>query len=223
MLAVGLLKIYQKNSVVNMKRKSRKWLNICMMIGFSITSIIGCATLETPISTTPTTFLAKTSTPFVTPKITFTPVIPKATSYPKPITVFKSTSPDSRWDAITSRVTVAGEERSILTVSNDDGKIEWQAENKPFIDDPPFGFWFPVPFHWSKDGKYLYYAHRASGDGCFGGNKYLGSDLQRLDLTTGKVEDVSSGGTYISISPDEKYLACYVCICQRRYKYSKSN
>jgi hypothetical protein len=53
----------------------------------------------------------------------------------------------------------------------------------------------------------LYYAHRADGDGCFGGNKHLGKDLKRLDLTTGEVSQVSNGGTYLSFSPDEKYLA----------------
>jgi len=152
---------------------------------------------------------ANSSTPLATSFVTSTPVAPtpEVTSPPTPIIVYESISPNSRWAATTSRIIVNGEERSILKVSNDDGKVEWEVENKPLIEEPPTGFWFPVPFHWSEDGKYLYFAHRASGDGCFGGNQHLGKDLQRLNLATGEVNDISSGGTYMAISPDEKYLA----------------
>ena len=44
-----------------------------------------------------------------------------------------------------------------------------------------------------NNAQYLCFAHLVSGDGCFGGNNHLVKDLQRLDLTTGEVEDISSG------------------------------
>lgn len=169
----------------------------------------GCASQNLPVTATPAIIPSSTNTPVTILQSTPIPATqtPKETPLPEPIIVYQSISPDARWTAITSREFVEGQERSIFKVSNDGGRIEWEVENKIFIEEPPAGFWFPVPFYWSKDGKYLYYAHRASGDGCFGGNKHLGKDLERIDLTTGEVSQISSGGTYMSISPDEKYLA----------------
>ncbi len=146
-----------------------------------------------------------------TPELTATDVqltnIPEPISTPEPIIVYEFISPDSKWRAKTNRVFVEGEERSILVVTNlDEGRI-WEIENEPFVERPPEGFWFPVPFHWSKDGNYLYYLRRASGDGCFGGNEYMGKDLKKFDLVSGESGDVSSGGHYLSFSPDEKFLA----------------
>ena len=186
-----------------------KLLQVEIVIVLSFLFITSCTSPEVSNVLIPSETPANTNTPFATPDITSTSVAPtpEVISSPTPITVYESISPDARWIATTSRVYVNGEERSLLKVSNDDGKVEWEVENKPFVEEPPIGFWFPVPFHWSKDGNYLYFAHRASGDGCFGGNKHLGKDLQRLNLATGEVNDISSGGTYMAISPDEKYLA----------------
>lgn len=173
--------------------------------------IAGCTSQNLPVTATPTLIPSKTNTPVTLLQNTLIPItqIPEETPLPKPIIVYQSVSPDARWTAITSREFVEGQERSIFKVSNDGGRIEWEVENEIFIEEPPAGFWFPVPFYWSKDGKYLYYAHRASGDGCFGGNKHLGKDLARIDLTTGEVRQISPGGTYITISPDEKFLATF--------------
>lgn len=171
--------------------------------------MIGCTSQNLPVTATPIIIPSRTNTPVTIFQNTSIPATqtPEETPLPEPIIVYKSISPDARWTAITSREFVEGQERSIFKVSNDDGRIKWETENDIYVDEHPFGFWFPVPFYWSKDGKYLYYAHRADGDGCFGGNKHLGKDLNRIDLTTGEVKQVSSGGTYMSISPDEKYLA----------------
>lgn len=183
-------------------------IKVCIVVVLSLVFITSCTSREV------SNVLMPSETPASTPRaaldITSTPVAPtlKVTSPPTSIVVYESISPNARWRATTSRVIVNGEERSILKVSNDGGgMVEWEAENKPFIEEPPAGFWFPVPYHWSKDGHYLYFAHRADGDGCFGGNPHLGKDLQRLDLATGEVEDISSGGSYMAISPDENYLA----------------
>jgi hypothetical protein len=185
-------------------------IKVCIVIVLSLVFITSCTSREVSNVLIPTETPASTSTLLATLDTTSTPVAPtrKVTSPPTPIVVYESISPDARWTATTSRIFVNGEERSILKVSNDgSGTVEWEVENKPFIEEPPAGFWFPVPFHWSKNGHYLYFAHRAGGDGCFGGNPHLGKDLQRLDLATGVVKDISSGGSYMAISPDEEYLA----------------
>jgi hypothetical protein len=189
-------------------KKAKKQDGIWIVIGVVLLAVIAsCASPEGSISATPIHTPLQTSSPTSTQTITSTSDIPNATSTPKPIIVYESTSPNSRWSAITSREVVNGQERSIFRVSNDDGRISWEVENEIYAENPPSGFWFPVPFYWSKDGKYLYFAHNASGDGCFGGNKHLGKNVERLDLTTGEVSHVSEGGTYLAISPDEKYLA----------------
>lgn len=189
--------------------RQMRFLNIFLITIFFQAFISGCASQNLPVTATSTAIPSRTNTPVAIQPSTPIPVTqtPQKTQLPKPVIVHESVSPDARWTAITSREFVEGQERSIFKVSNDGGRIEWEVENEIFIEEPPAGFWFPVPFYWSKDGKYLYYAHRASGDGCFGGNKHLGKDLERIDLTTGEVSSISSGGTYMSISPDENYLA----------------
>ena len=173
--------------------------------------IASCASQNLPVVETPAVISSKTNTPVISLQSASFPITqtPVEILFPEPVIVYQSISPDARWTAITSREFVEGQERSIFKVSNDGGRIEWEIENEIFIDEPPVGFWFPVPVYWSKDSKYLYYAHRASGDGCFGGNKHLGKDLERIELTTGEVSQISSGGTYMSISPDEKFLATF--------------
>ncbi len=199
----------------NRRSQNIKWTVVLTIVGFLFLSLVSCASPEGSNRVTPsetpakTVFPLKTNTPQATPEPTLTPVIltAESTSAPTSSIIYESTSPDSRWTATTKLKTIDGEERSILEVSNDNGKVKWEVENEPFIDKPPEGFWFPVPFHWSKDGRYLYFSHRASGDGCFSGNNHSGRNLQRLDLATGEMEDVSPGGTYLAISPDDHYLA----------------
>jgi Tol biopolymer transport system component len=180
-----------------------------LAVVLSLVFIMSCTSPEVSNLSVPSETPVSTSTALVTREVTSTPVPTtlETISQATPILVYESISPDARWTATTSRVFVDGEERSILKVSIDGGTVEWEVENKPFIEEPPAGFWFPVPFYWSKDGHYLYFVHRADGDGCFGGNPHIGKDLQRVDLASGKVEDISSGGSYMAISPDENYLA----------------
>lgn len=100
-----------------------------------------------------------------------------------------------------------GEERSIFVVTSNEGDVQWEVENEPFVEQPPESFWFPEPFYWSNDGHDLYYVRRASGDGCFGSIEYGGKDLKKFDLVSGENSDISSGGHYLIFSPDEKFLA----------------
>jgi hypothetical protein len=201
---------FQGKTFGGTEKRNMKILRVWIVNVLSLVIITSCASSEITSAVLPSQTAANTITPFVvTLDMTSTPVVPRpeVTFSPTPRIVYESTSPDARWSAITSREFIDGEERSILRASNDQGKVAWEVENKPFIEEPPTGFWFPVPIHWSNDGKYLYFAHRANGDGCFGGNNHSGRDLQRLDLVTGEVNDISPGGTYLAISPDEKYLA----------------
>ena len=156
----------------------------------TITPVIATST---PIS------LASTIETTVTP----TTVVPNRDA----LTVFRSLSPDLRWTATTKRIWENEIEKSIFRVSNDHDTVVWEVENTVFVDEHPGGFSFPVPWYWSKDGRYLYYLHQSSGDGCYGGNTHGGDDLKKLDLATGNVEQISSGGRYVSMSPDERYIA----------------
>lgn len=154
-----------------------------------------------------------TETPLPTETLRPTATItsqPSPTALPAPKIVHQSDSPDLRWSAVTSRVYKNGAERSIFEVkSAEDEKVGYIVEDEPFIDEHPYGFSFPVPFYWSKNGAYLYYIHRADGHGCFGGGVHSGSDLRRLDLATGQVEDIAPGGSYISISPNETWYGAF--------------
>jgi len=189
--------------------RQKRFSNIFIVIVSFQTLMVGCTSSNLPATASPTIIPSQTSTPVVINQSTPIPATqtPEKTPVPKPIIVYESVSPDTRWTATTTRLYVDEQERSIFKVSNDGGRVEWEVENEVYVDEPPIGFWFPVPFYWSKDGKYLYFAHRASGDGCFGGNNHLGKDLKRLNLITGEVSQISSGGTYMAISPDENYLA----------------
>jgi hypothetical protein len=154
----------------------------------------------------PTTVI---NTPLPTP--TTTKVIITQAPTNKLGIIDESISPDRRWKAIVSLNMVDGERRSIFTVANDGDKIEWVVEDNPFSDIAVGGGSFPVPYYWSKNGQYLYFTHTSSGDGCFAGGEHKGWDLQRLDLATGGVEQISpNGGSWISISPDESSFAYLV-------------
>jgi Tol biopolymer transport system component len=69
----------------------------------------------------------------------------------------------------------------------------------------PGGHLFPFIFQWSKDGRYMYYSHSESGDGCFG---FGNMNLMRLDLITGEIKEIlNSKASEFALSPDEKFLA----------------
>jgi Tol biopolymer transport system component len=112
-----------------------------------------------------------------------------------------STSPDGKWKA----TVLEDQESASLRVSSTDGSVVWIADTVTERDIYG-GFEWPIPFHWSKDGRYLYFTHHERGDGCI--SLFHGSDLQRLDLQTGEVtEIIPRVGYWLALSPDETTLA----------------
>jgi WD40 repeat protein len=65
---------------------------------------------------------------------------------------------------------------------------------------------FVSPFHWSKDGRYLFIAAKGAGDG----GPTLGLDYEgtliRVNLKNGTWEDTGISGT-MSFSPTDQYIA----------------
>jgi Tol biopolymer transport system component len=123
------------------------------------------------------------------------------------VEAWSSTSPDGQWIAhgkAEFRVGEGGDYYTQLVVTNADGTSEW-----PVVDTwAPWalGYTTPRPLHWSRDGRYLYFTNRPNPDGC--AIFVNGSDLQRLDLTTGEVTEVVPGvGLWLALSPDEGTLA----------------
>jgi len=194
----------------SMKTKLSDWLWVlpaaALLLG-------GCTTALT-LQPTPTERPAQTRTlplptPTLTPQPPTLPCPPTPTPTPTPefinLEIPQYISPDYRWYVTT---TMEGKERVTMTVSLDAGQVVWLVEDLPYEANIPWGFSFPVPFYWSKDGRYLYYTHRGSGDGCFAGDIHRVEDLFRLDLTNGEVIKILDvGGTWVAFSPDEQYLA----------------
>lgn len=191
-----------------MKKLTSDWLWILVAAALLLG---GCAT---PTALQPTATIQPTQTRTQppptqtnTPRPTASPRPPTPTPTPETIRlqIPQDISPDYRWYVSTA---MEGKERVTMTVSLDNGQVVWLVEDLPYEDNFPWGFSFPVPFYWSKDGRYLYYTHRSSGDGCFGGSIHRVEDLFRLDLTTGEVIEIpEGGGAWVAFSPDEQYLA----------------
>lgn len=125
---------------------------------------------------------------------------------------WSSSSPDGVWTAETTAAfpivddTNADESHyhARLKVTRGDHTVEWTAVDE--WSRWALGYTTPQPFHWSRDGRYLYFTNRPVPDGCALFTN--GSDLQRLDLSDGTVtEVVSSVGLVLSLSPDEQTLA----------------
>jgi hypothetical protein len=118
-----------------------------------------------------------------------------------------STSPDGAWQAV-GELYLPGDEGGLyytrLIVQAVDGSQEWIV-----VDEwaaLALGYTAPRPLRWSADGRYLYYTNVPVPDGC--GLFANGSDLQRVDLSSGEVTElVPSVGMRLALSPDEASLA----------------
>jgi len=169
--------------------------------------------VNTIVTSTQAISKIKSSTPIVTKTIQpniQTKAITPTSPVPKKVIIDESFSPDRRWIATVIRSHENGEVRVIFKVELDYDGVIWIVEDVPYEDVPAHYFLFPVPFYWSKDGRYLFYTHAGSGDGCFGGGNHEGWDLFKLDLTTGEtVQVLPNGGSWISLSPDEVYFAYF--------------
>jgi len=122
-----------------------------------------------------------------------------------------STSPDGLWVAegfyafpmVNGRAT-GDRYYTRLVVARADGSAAWTLVDEWL--DWGLGYTMPQAFHWSRDGRYLYFTNRPVPDGC--GYFVNGGDLQRADLGDGQVTEVAPMlGFWLALSPDERTLA----------------
>jgi hypothetical protein len=102
---------------------------------------------------------------------------------------WSTTSPDGTWivEGLTALPTQSGEQYyTEMRIRQVDGELSWM----PVAGWQPFGLGYTTPrlVHWSTDGRYLYYTNAPHPDGC--GLFVNASDLQRLDLTDGTVQEI---------------------------------
>jgi Tol biopolymer transport system component len=91
-----------------------------------------------------------------------------------------------------------------LVVSRLDQSLSWTLVQETELW--ALGYSLPVPLHFTQDGRYLYFTHRVTPDGCglFAG----GSDLQQVDLATGQINEIpATAGVGQALSPDDATLA----------------
>ena len=71
------------------------------------------------------------------------------------------------------------------------------------------GYSVPWVLAWSENEDYLYYTHRfGGGDGCFGDDDFLGTDLYRFNLDSGEsIELAPKLGYWLALSPDQSAVA----------------
>jgi len=94
--------------------------------------------------------------------------------------------------------------RTQLTVWRMDGSAEWKVVDQ--TSNWGLGWTTPRPFHWSHDGRSLYFTNYGVPDGCPGfGN---GWGLSKVDLDDGSITEVlPSMGNWMALSPEEERLA----------------
>jgi hypothetical protein len=181
-------------------------------------------TLSNPRVTSETTATPEPTappTPTEKPTAKVTPIKTGGTPATTPVLTemelrtWSSRSPDGKWDvqgmvafpaACPEPCRRDGGEKyyTQLKVKKTDGASDWTV-----VDEWSrfgLGYTTPQPFHWSQDGRYLYFTNKPVPDGC--GIFVNGSDLHRIDLSDGSVtEIVPSSGLWLSLSPDETTLA----------------
>ena len=110
--------------------------------------------------------------------------------------LFVAEKPDARFFYVELKVTSQEDGRSWTPVS------EWHAAGLG-QEEPP------QPFHWSKDGRFLYYTDIAYPDGACVFYDNIGDSLDRLDLSDGSVAALQPphAGGILVISPDETMIA----------------
>ncbi len=115
-------------------------------------------------------------------------------------------SPNGRWVAEMTVATPKTGDRyyTNLTVTDVARTSRWTVVDE--WAQYGLGYTLPRPFHWSRDGRYLYVTNEPVPDGC--ALFVNGPDLQRVDLSNGKVTQiVEPVGLWLSLSPDETTLA----------------
>jgi hypothetical protein len=132
-------------------------------------------------------------------------------------TLATETSPDGRWEAqVTKSETVSFVAENLdarffyveLKVTSREDRSSWTAVSEWHAaglgqEEPP------TLFHWSKDGRFLYYTSLAYPDGACVFYDNIGNSFDRLDLTDGSVTALQPPQALgiLAISPDETLIA----------------
>lgn len=119
-----------------------------------------------------------------------------------------SLSPDRQW--IVSWVDVAPTDGSTsyglhsqLKVTKVDNSATWLLADKWTPYRSGFDGW--EPFHWSSDGRYMYFADWWAPDGCAVFEAV--SDWRRVDLAAGTITEVVNDTSSLEFSPDGTTVA----------------
>jgi hypothetical protein len=158
------------------------------------------------------------------PTLTATPAPPIASPSPAgptptpelgdmTVQLLTSTSPDEQWKAeallaypYNPQGTFVGDmDYARLTVFRTDGSQQWT----PYEEWSPTGLGdsYLTGFHWSADGRYLYFSHSGNADGC--GTPFV-TNLRRVDLQDGSLSEIPLSGLgldVITISPSGDRMA----------------
>ena len=165
-----------------------------------MSSCISTPSQETAVESTDT----PKPIPADTPSPTNTPEI-------KTVILGESESIDGSWTAIISLTTQERDKKLDFRVSSKSENKEWIIEQTEWNEIQTSSSMVPFPyiFQWSQDNNHLYFSYLPNfNDGCFGYFRPGGFDLKQLDLITGEITTVRSGGsTWMALSPDEKQLA----------------
>jgi hypothetical protein len=129
------------------------------------------------------------------------------------VRVLTSSSPDGEWkaeallaDPFSPQGTFVGDmDYARLTVFRTDGSQQWS----PYEEWSPTGLGdsYLTGFHWSADGRYLYFTHNGAADGC--GTPFV-TNLRRVDLDDGSLREIPLDGiglNVITISPKDGRMA----------------
>lgn len=91
-----------------------------------------------------------------------------------------------------------------LVVHKVDDSVSWTLVQEEELW--ALGYSLPVPMHFSQDGRYLYFTHSVTPDGC--GLFAWNSNLQQVELATGQISEIErTAGISLAISPDDTTLA----------------
>lgn len=125
------------------------------------------------------------------------------------------TSPDERWQALATeseQVSLDGDLAFFFYVEFSVTSLEDGTTWKPVSEWHVAGLGHepaPRPFHWSQNGRYLYYTNDVVPDGGCGFFANSGESLDRLDLSDGSVAVMRPPHIHwiLAISPDETRIS----------------
>jgi hypothetical protein len=162
----------------------------------------GTESMPTKATNTPRSVSTKVTLTTPTPTAaTPTPVLEEMEGY-----TWSSASPNDKWivEGRAAFPKTGDDYYTQLKVSRADGSVGWAVVDE--WSHFGLGYTTPRPFHWSQDGRFLYFTNEPVPDGC--AVFVNGSDLWQVNLADGSATQVvPSVGLWLSLSPDEATLA----------------